>query len=64
MKLERLSTALYVNKKYGGKDYSVQEATEKVRELKPHISERDAMLAVEAVAEMQRRAKEAGLTAA
>ncbi len=64
MKLERLSTALYVNKKYGGKDYSVEEAAEKIRELKPHIARREAMQAVKAVAEMQRRAKEAGLTAA
>lgn len=49
-KLERIATALYVTKEQSGND--INSRAQRIHELKPHLSEADARVAVQAVDKM------------
>ena len=62
--LEQLTTAVYVRRKKGGAALSVEEASRRIVELKPHIAGRDAIAAVEEADKLLDGARAAGLAAA
>lgn len=49
--LERLATALYLKVRIGGEEVSEEARAAALREVKPHVSEEDALTAVKAVDE-------------
>ena len=62
--LEQLTTAVYVRRKKGGADLSVEEASRRIMELKPHIPGRGAVAAVQEADKLLDEARAAGLAAA
>lgn len=63
VELERLGTALYVRKKYP-EDKDLSELARKIVELKPHISEPEALEAVNTIARWEAEAVSAALLVA